>query len=74
MSQNIRATGRSLGRQGMSWNVAGSGMAIMSLSSMRANPSMEEPSNPMPSDMPAASSEGVTLKVLSLPRTSVNQN
>ena len=74
MSQNIRATGRSLGRQGISWKVLGSGRAIMSLSSMRANPSIEDPSNPMPSAMPSSSSEGVTLKDFSFPRTSVNQN
>ena len=36
----MRATPRSRGRQGSSWNVAGSGMAIMSDSSMRAKPSM----------------------------------
>ncbi len=74
MSQIIRATGRSEGRQGMIWKVEGSGMAIMSLSSIRQNPAMEEPSNPIPSSIPSCSSEGVMLKIFWTPRTSVNQN
>ena len=74
MSQIIRATGRSEGRQGMIWNVPGSGIAIMSLSSIRQKPAMEEPSNPIPSSIPSCSSEGVMLKIFCTPRTSVNQN
>ena len=49
-------------------------MAIMSLSSMRANPSIDDPSKPIPSSMPSSNSEGVMLKTFCIPRTSVNQN
>jgi hypothetical protein len=35
-------------RHGSSLNVDGSGMAIMSDSSIRLNPEIDEPSNPMP--------------------------
>ena len=48
MSQNIRATGASV-LHGMIWNVEGSGTATMSDSWIRLNPSIEEPSKPMPS-------------------------
>jgi hypothetical protein len=73
MSQNMRATLDSRGRQGTSWNVAGSGIASMSDSSMRANPSMEEPSKPMPSSKAFSSSSTVMAKDFSAPTMSVNQ-
>jgi hypothetical protein len=73
MSQNMRATLDSRGRQGTSWKVAGSGMASMSDSSMRAKPSMEEPSKPMPSSKAFSSSSTVMAKDLRAPTMSVNQ-
>ncbi len=73
MSQNMRATERSWGRQGMMAKVAGSGMAIMSDSSMRANPSMDEPSKPMPSSRALGSSSTVMATLFREPRMSVNQ-
>ena len=54
-------------------NVAGSGMAIMSDSSMRLKPVIEEPSKPMPSSKAPASSSRPTAKDFSWPRMSVNQ-
>ena len=48
MSQNIRATWLS-DCHGMIWNVEASGIATMSDSWIRLNPSMELPSNPIPS-------------------------
>src|SRR6266540_2553529 len=73
MSQNIRATWAS-DFHGMTWNVVGSGMATMSDSWMRANPSMEDPSNPMPSDSAPSSSWVVMAKDFRNPRTSVNHS
>ena len=67
------ATGASWARQGTKAKVLISGLAIMSLSSIRAKPSMEEPSKPMPSN-PVSSSDGVMAKLFRTPRTSVNQN
>ena len=49
MSQNMRATPAMPGRHGRIWNVDGSGCATMSASCTRANPSIDEPSNPTPS-------------------------
>ncbi len=73
-SQNILATDRrSLGLHGRRQKVVGSGIATMSLSSMRANPSMDDPSKPIPSAMPVSSSSTVMAKLLRKPRTSVNQ-
>jgi hypothetical protein len=43
-SQIIRATFELAGRQGRTAKVAGSGLRSMSDSSIRANPSMEDPS------------------------------
>ncbi len=48
MSQNIRATCAS-DLHGMIWKVDASGKATMSDSWIRLNPSIEEPSNPIPS-------------------------
>ncbi len=56
----------------MIWNVEGSGRAIMSDSWMRLKPSIEEPSNPIPSVSAPSSSEGVMAKDFRKPRTSVN--
>ncbi len=72
-SQNILATWASL-RQGMIWNVLGSGRATMSDSWIRAKPSMEEPSKPMPSASAPSSSCGVMANDFRKPRTSVNQS
>ena len=49
----------SRGRQGRIRKVSGSGKAIMSDSSMRVKPSMDEPSKPMPSSNALSSSESV---------------
>ncbi len=48
MSQNIRATPCSSGRHGSTANVLGSGIAIMSDSSIGLKPVIDEPSNPIP--------------------------
>ena len=69
----MRATRRSRGRQGRSWKVVGSGIAIMSDSSMRAKPSIDEPSKPTPSSSASSSSSTVIAKLFSEPRMSVNQ-
>ena len=69
----MRATRRSLGRQGRMANVVGSGIAIMSDSSMRANPSIDEPSKPTPSSSASGSSSTVIATLFSEPRMSVNQ-
>ncbi len=74
MSQNTRATGMSSGCQGRSWKVFGSGRARTSLSWTRLKPSMAEPSKVMPSSRAFSSSAGVMLKVLAVPRTSVNHS
>src|SRR5580692_5230473 len=74
MSQNMRATPGYSPRHGRSWNVDGSGRAIMSLSCTRAKPSMAEPSKPMPSANAPSSSAGATATDLSEPSTAVNQS
>ena len=71
MSQNIRATACSV-CHGISWNVAGSGIATMSDSWMRLKPSIEEPSKPMPSANAPSSSCDVIVNDFRNPRTSVN--
>ena len=71
MSQNILATCAS-DFHGMIWKVEGSGNATMSDSWIRLNPSMELPSNPIPSVKAPSSSCGVMAKDLRVPRTSVN--
>jgi hypothetical protein len=60
MSQNIRAVPSDSPRHGSSWNVLGSGLAIMSASCTRAKPSTAEPSNPIPSANAPSSSAGAT--------------
>ena len=45
----MRPTAFSCGRQGRTANVSGSGIAIMSDSSIRLKPVIEEPSKPIPS-------------------------
>ena len=67
----MRATGAS-GFHGMSWNVAGSGTATMSDSWIRLKPSIDEPSNPMPSANAPSSSCDVIVKDFRNPSTSVN--
>ena len=56
MSQNIRATPCSTGRHGSVENVLGSGIAIMSDSSIGLKPVIEEPSNPIPPSNASVSS------------------
>ena len=60
MSQNIRAEWcwPALVVHGSTWNVEGSGRATVSDSKTRANPSIEDPSNPMPSSQAPSSSAG----------------
>ena len=73
MSQNMVATRPPLLRHGRICSVVGSGIATMSLSSIRANPWIDDPSNPMPSRTAFSSSSAVIVKVFRNPRTSVNQ-
>src|SRR5918998_1833550 len=73
-SQNSRPTlWVSPVRHGRIRNVVGSGMAIMSDSSIRLNPVIDEPSNPMPSSSAPASSSRPTANDFSWPKMSVNQ-
>ena len=75
MSQNIRATAfSSSGRQGISAKVEGSGIAIMSDSSIGLKPVIEEPSKPMPPSKASSSSAALIEKLFSWPSTSVNQS
>ena len=75
MSQNMRATAfSSSGRQGISAKVEGSGIAIMSDSSIGLKPVIEEPSKPMPPSKASSSSAALIEKLLSWPSTSVNQS
>ena len=55
-SQNIRATPCSSGRQGSTAKVLGSGIAIMSDSSIALKPVIEDPSKPMPASNASSSS------------------
>ena len=72
MSQNIRAAPGDSVRHGKIENVAGSGFANMSDSVMRAKPSIEEPSKPMPSSKAFSSSAGAIATDFKNPKTSVN--
>ncbi len=73
ISQNIRATSTpSYAFQGRIWNVSMSGTANISLSSIRANPSMEDPSKPTPLSRASSSSSTVIVKLFKNPRISVN--
>src|SRR5690349_13122897 len=74
MSQNIRAVDGPSPRHGRIWKVDGSGLASMSASYTRANPSIAEPSKPIPSANAASSSAGATATDFRKPRTSVNQS
>ena len=69
----MRATPCSVGRQGRSAKVRGSGWAIMSDSSIALKPVMLEPSKPMPSSKASSSSSTLIEKDFSWPRMSVNQ-
>src|SRR5829696_7310899 len=73
MSQNMRATPLSSGRQGRIAKVDASGMAIMSDSSIALNPVIDEPSKPMPPSKASSSSCALMEKLFSWPRMSVNQ-
>ena len=72
-SQNIRATLASV-FHGISWKVEGSGTATMSDSWIRLKPSIEEPSNPIPSVSAPSSSCDVIVNALRNPSTSVNHS
>src|SRR3954454_21261642 len=72
MSQNIRPTPCASGRQGSTANVLGSGMAIMSDSSIALKPVIDEPSKPIPPSNASSSSSLFTEKLFSCPRMSVN--
>jgi hypothetical protein len=61
-------------RQGRIRNVSGSGIAIMSDSSIRLKPVMDEPSKPIPSSSAPASSSRPIANDLSWPKMSVNQS
>src|ERR1700683_1129481 len=74
MSQNIRATPASVGRHGRTENVVGSGIAIMSDSSIALKPVIDEPSKPIPCSSASASSVALIENDLSWPRMSVNQS
>ena len=67
MSQKTRASGALGSPQGSSSNVLGSGTASTSPSWTRLKPSIEEPSNVMPSSSAFSSSAGLMAKLLSLP-------
>src|SRR5829696_7623243 len=75
MSANIRATPppSSSGRHGSRRKVDGSGIAIMSDSSIALKPVIEEPSKPMPPSNASSSSCALIEKLFSWPRMSVNQ-
>ena len=73
MSQNIRPVAFSAGRQGRIAKVDGSGIAIMSDSSIGLKPVIEEPSKPIPPSKASSSSAALIEKLFSWPSTSVNQ-
>ena len=72
-SQNIRPVAFSDGRQGMTAKLDGSGMAIMSDSSIGLKPVIDEPSKPIPPSNASSSSDELIENDLSCPSTSVNQ-
>ena len=65
MSQNIRAEPCSAGRHGSAAKVVGSGIAIMSDSSIALKPVIEEPSKPIPPSNASASSVALIENALS---------
>ena len=70
----MRATPSSSGRQGSTANVAGSGIAIMSDSSIALKPVIDDPSKPIPPSNASCSSEALIENDFSWPRMSVNQS
>ena len=74
MSQNIRATPCSSGRQGSVRNVVGSGIAIMSDSSIGLKPVIDDPSKPIPPSNASVSSVALIENAFSWPRMSVNHS
>ncbi len=75
MSQKTRAIVESAPLlKGRIWNVTGSGRASTSLSWMRLNPSIEEPSKVIPSSIAFSNSAGGMENVFGVPSTSVNQS
>src|SRR5579862_5566914 len=74
MSQNIRPTPCSSGRHGSTANVEGSGIAIMSDSSIALKPVIEDPSKPIPASSAPSSSAALIENDLSCPITSVNHS
>ena len=72
-SQNIRPTPCSSGRHGSTANVLGSGIAIMSDSSIALKPVIDEPSKPIPASNASSSSAALIENDFSCPRMSVNQ-
>src|SRR6202161_4311093 len=74
MSQNIRPTPADSLPMGISWNVAGSGRAIMSASETGANPPRVYATKPIPSAKAPSSSAGATATDFRYPSTSVNQS
>ena len=69
----MRAVAFSSGRQGRTAKLEGSGIAIMSDSSIGLNPVIDEPSKPIPPSKASSSSEELTENDFSCPSTSVNQ-
>ena len=59
--------------RGISWKLAGSGIATMSDSSIALNPVIDEPSKPMPSFSASSISAGVIANDFRCPSRSVNQ-
>ena len=59
--------------RGITWNVAGSGIATMSDSSIALKPVIDEPSKPIPSSSAPCISDGVTANDFRCPSRSVNQ-
>ena len=72
MSQNTRASGVLVSPHGNTSKVSGSGIANTSASWIRENPSIDEPSNVIPSSRAFSSSAGLIAKLFRLPRMSVN--
>jgi hypothetical protein len=74
MSQNTRASGVLGSPHGSTSNVSGSGTASTSASWIRENPSIDDPSNVIPSPRAFSSSAGLMAKLFRLPRMSVNHS
>ena len=74
MSQNTRASGACGSAHGSSSKLLASGRASTSLSCTREKPSIDEPSNVIPSSRAFSSSAGLMAKLFSWPSTSVNHS